>query len=433
MSLFEDRSIDVADEPEGEGAELLREVLAALQRFVVLPSEHAAIAVTLWIVATHAQDAWEHATRLVVKSPLKRCGKSRLLDMIEHLAHSALVAANLSAAALARSVTDSDPPTLVVDEQDAVFAKRHGERSESAETLRGLLNAGHQRGRPYVRWDVTTRALEKCPTFAMAAIAAIGDLPDTIEDRAAIVAMRRRAPGEQVTPFRRRRHAADLWDLRDRLHTWVTGHLKELKAAYPEMPVEDRAADTWEPLIAIADAAGGDWPRLAREACRALTAAASANDDGSLGERLLADLRDVFGQEEKLATETAIERLRKVNESPWADLYGSGLDARGLAKFLKPYGVKPKVVRLDDNKTARGYDRADLLDPWQRYLPPPKKDDDTEEEPVTPVTPPENMRNALTSDVTHVTDVTEGTRATGNGHLPGLDGYEHDDPRRFTQ
>jgi hypothetical protein len=251
-----------------DGADLLDELLNELERFVVFPDHHAAVAVALWIAASHAQDAWETATRLVVKSPLKRCGKSRLLDMVEHLARNVLVAANLSAAALARSVTDSDPPTLVVDEQDAVFATRRGERSESAETLRGLLNAGHQRGRPYVRWDVTTRALERCPTFAMAAIAAIGDLPDTIEDRAVVVGMRRRAPGERVTPFRRRRHAAALLELRDRLHAWVADHAKQLEAAFPDLPVEDRAADTWEPLVAVADLASGGWPQWAREALR---------------------------------------------------------------------------------------------------------------------------------------------------------------------
>src|SRR6266487_975497 len=169
-------------------------------------------AATLWVAATHAQDAWEHATRLVVKSPLKRCGKSRLLDLVEHLAHNVLVTGNISPAALARSVTATDPPTLVCDEMDAVFIKRGGERSEAAEILRGLINSGHQRGRPYTRWDVTTRQLEQCPTFAMAALAGIGDLPDTIEDRGVIVTMRRRARGEQVTPLRRRRDVPALLD-----------------------------------------------------------------------------------------------------------------------------------------------------------------------------------------------------------------------------
>src|SRR6266545_4561506 len=107
--------------------------------------------------------------------------------------------------------------------------------------------------------------------------------------------MRRRAPGEQVTPFRRRRHAPALLDLRDRLHEWVRANHAKLQDADPELPVEDRAADCWEPLAAVADAAGGRWPGLARDACRALTAAAAGDAEGSFGERLLADLRAVFG------------------------------------------------------------------------------------------------------------------------------------------
>jgi hypothetical protein len=419
MSILTDRSEDVADEPEGEGAELLSRLLATLERFVVLPSHHAAVAVALWIAASHAQDAWEHATRLVVKSPLKRCGKSRLLDMIEHLAHNVLVAANLSAAALARSVTDHDPPTLVVDEQDAVFAKRHGERSESAETLRGLINAGHQRGRPYVRWDVTTRAPERCPTFAMAAIAAIGDLPDTIEDRAVIVPMRRRAPGERVTPFRRRRHAAELLELADQLHTWVARHHEELETAFPEMPVEDRAADTWEPLVAIADAAGGGWPQWARDACTAMTAEGDTDDAAS--ERLLADLLVIFDGDERLASETVLERLHKLEEAPWGDWYGRGLDARGLAKLLRPYGVGPKTIRVGSG-TPRGFERADLLDPWRRYVQVDRNNRNIAGQGVADesvLQQHDPKRNAPTSLVALVADVAEEVREPGR--LPGID------------
>jgi hypothetical protein len=67
---------------------------------------------------------------------------------------------------------------------------------EKAEHLRGILNAGFGRDRPYKRWDITSRSVQDCPTFAMAVLAEIGDMPDTIEDRAVIITMRRKAPGE---------------------------------------------------------------------------------------------------------------------------------------------------------------------------------------------------------------------------------------------
>jgi hypothetical protein len=367
VSLFEDRATDAADAPDGEGAELLNELHATLVRFVVFPSAHAAVAVTLWIAATHAQDAWEHATRLVIKSPVKRCGKSRLLDLLAALCHNVLISVNISPAALVRSITEADPPTLLVDEADTIFGTK--KQADNNEDIRGLLNAGHQRNRPYIRWDVTARRAEQCPTFAMAAVAGIGDMPDTIEDRAVIVTMRRRAPGEKVTPLRRRRDVPALLDLKDRLHASVRTNQGKLENAEPTMPVEDRAADTWEPLVAVADLAGGWWPELARTACLAMTGEATADAEGSMGERLLTDLKVVFGDAQAKWTATIIEELAKLDEAPWDDYYGQRITDRGIAKLLRPYGVRSRDVKLEAT-VRKGYRRDDLYDAWQRYVTP---------------------------------------------------------------
>lgn len=352
----------------GEGAVLLADVCDMLTRYVVFPSEHAIVAVALWIVATHAQTAWEHATRLVLNSPEKRCGKTRLQEIVSRLAHNPLRTVNISVAALARCIGEDDPPTIILDEADTVFATRRGERSEKAEDLRGILNSGHGRGWPYIRWDAVHNRPEECPTFAMALIAAIGNLPDTIEDRAVIVSMRRRAPNEIVTPFRERRARDELDALRARIHTWVSERLEALGKAEPLMPVEDRDADVWEPLVVIADSAGGDWPNLARAACTALTAQ-TGDDAGSVGARLLADLRDVFKDEPKLPTTTIIERLKAIDEAPWADWRDRGLSSKDLAGLLRPYGVHSKNIRAASagDKPVKGYERADLHDPWRRY------------------------------------------------------------------
>jgi Protein of unknown function (DUF3631) len=385
----------------------------------------------LWIAATHAQDAWEHATRLVAKSPVRRCGKSRLLELAGRLCHDVLRSVNISVAALVHSITDDDPPTVVVDEADTLFGTR--KQADNNEDLRGILNAGHARDWPYIRWDLATHAREECPTFAMAALAGIGDLPDTIEDRAIIITLRRRTPGEQITKMRRRRDTPALYDLRDRLHQWIRAHLKELEAATPAVPVDDRAADTWEPLVAIADLAGGEWPELARLACKAMTTDAEADAEGTADERLLADLEPVLSDTDRLDSKTIVERLRQVEEAPWADWYGKGLDARGLAKLLRPYGIKPKVIRLGTG-TARGYERADLQDAWSRYTHPTRNERNERNsagQRVTPVTDSAvsvTDRNALTSDVTDVTGVTEGVGAQGR-----LLEYDPDDPARFTR
>ncbi|MEJ7742076.1 MAG: hypothetical protein WKF73_05710 [Nocardioidaceae bacterium] len=181
-----------------DGAELLDELHGALTKYVAFPSAKSADAVTLFVAATHAQPAWEHATRLVVKSPLKRCGKSRLQEVIAETCYRPLRTANCSTAALVRSIGSDDPPTILLDEADTVFRGSKSGKDGVAEDLRGFINAGHSRGAPYLRWDMTARQLEECPTFAMAVLAGIGDLPDTIEDRAVIVSMRRRGNGETV-------------------------------------------------------------------------------------------------------------------------------------------------------------------------------------------------------------------------------------------
>jgi hypothetical protein len=345
------------------GARLLGQLHAALVRYVAVPTPEAADAIVLWIAATHAVPAWNCAPRLDITSPVKRCGKSRLLDIIETTCHDPLVTVNISPAALVRSIS-TDPPTLLLDEADTVFGPKSADNHED---LRGILNAGHSRNRPYIRWDVTIRDVEHCPTFAMAALAGIGALPDTITDRAVVVAMRRRAPGEDVARYRERRDGDPLRRLGGHLGSWVRAHLDELRDAEPDMPVEDRAADSWEPLIAIADLAGGDWPTRARKAATALTA--EDDTDTSLGARLLADLRNVFGDAEALWTGTILDKLHKLDEAPWSDYFGHPLNARDLARLLKPYGIKPTDVKLDGTN-RKGYRRGDLHDPWTRYLPP---------------------------------------------------------------
>ncbi len=346
-----------------DGAGLLAELHAALTSYVVLPSPESADAIVLWIAATHAAQAWNCAPRLDVTSPVKRCGKSRLIDVIEATCHDPLITVNISPAALVRSIGE-DPPTLLLDEADTVFGPK---AADNHEDLRGILNAGHSRNRPYIRWDVVARAPENCPTFAMAALAGIGALPDTITDRAIVVAMRRRAPGEAVARFRQRRDGAPLRELGERLGIWVRAHLSELRDAEPDMPVEDRAADTWEPLIAVADLAGGNWPSRSRQAAMVLTS--EDDTDASLGARLLADLREVFGGTDAMHGDTILTALHKVAEAPWGDYFGKQLSARDLARLLRPYGVRACDVKIGGS-TRRGYTRKHLHDPWSRYLPP---------------------------------------------------------------
>jgi Protein of unknown function (DUF3631) len=153
-----------------------------------------------------------------------------------------------------------------------------------------------------------------------------------------------------------------------RLERWA------IKAAgvvtWPDMPagVQDRAADVWEPLIAVADAAGGAWPSRARAAAVALVAAAK-EDVPSLGVRLLADLRVIFDKRDAMRTTDILSALHALEEAPWSDLKGKPLNPRGLATRLRQYGITRKKVRFG-SETTWGYARADLVDAWTRYLSP---------------------------------------------------------------
>lgn len=354
---------DLGDRPPLDGAALLDSLRAALTRYVILPTSHAADAVTLWIAATHAQPAWPHAPRLVIRAPEKRCGKSRLLDVVEATCHAPFITVNSSPAAVYRSITD-DPPTLLVDEADTIF----GAKAEGNEDLRGLLNAGHQRNRPAKRYDANANRVESIPTFAMAALAGIGAMPDTIEDRAVVIRMRRRGPGETVAPFRHRRDRPPLRQLAADLNTWLRADLGTLEAAEPPMPVEDRAADTWEPLIVVADHAGAHWPDRARAAVLTLTADADDNGQMSTRLRLLTDCRTAFGTDTALPTAVLLDRLKADPEAPWGDYGPSGLTAMKLGTILREYEIRSDTIRFQTGQ-AKGYRRADFTDAWARYCP----------------------------------------------------------------
>src|SRR6516164_6611359 len=201
------------------------------------------------------------------------------------------------------SAKSAGPPTILFDEVDTVF----GPKAKEHEEIRALLNSGHRRGAVAGRCLVRGKIVEteEISSYAAVALAGLGWLPDTILSRSVIIRMRRRAPNETIEAFRRRVHAPIGEALRRRLAGWAATILNEATEARPDMPagVEDRDADVWEPLLAVADIAGGDWPQRARDAAVKLVAVARQAEP-SLNIRLLADLRTVFGNEEALATKT---------------------------------------------------------------------------------------------------------------------------------
>ncbi|MFT9669376.1 DUF3631 domain-containing protein [Streptomyces rhizosphaericola] len=353
-----------------DGAAVLDELRAVIGRYAVLPSDEALTAVTLWVAASHIQPALQHAPRLAVVGPTKGCGKSRVLDVLHETVHKPMMTVNTSPAVVFR-VIGEDPPTLLVDEADTIFGPKAGDK----EDLRGLLNAGHQRNRPAWRISGPEHKATAFPTFAMAALAGIGDLPDTIMDRAVVLRMQKRKPGEHIAPFRSRYSVPELNALRDRLTAWLAPLRSTAEGLVPQMPVEDRAADTWEPLVIVADLAGGHWPSRARAACLAMTRNEVVQDEQTtLKTRLLRDIRRVFeqqGDKEALRSHDLLAALIQDAEAPWAEYGTKGLNAYHLANLLRDFGISPANHRFENGRQAKAYTRNQFLDAWARYCPDP--------------------------------------------------------------
>lgn len=346
------------------GANLLDRIEAFLSRFVAYPDESARIAHALWVAHAHNMDAWESTPRIAFLSPEPGSGKSRALEITELLVPRPVHAVNTTPAYLFRKVDDeAGRPTILYDEIDTVF----GPRAKDNEDIRGLLNAGHRKGAVAGRCKVVGKQIltEELDAYCAVALAGLDDLPDTLQSRAVVVRMRRRAPDETVEPFRHRIHVFEGNALRDQLAGWAE---TIPEGVWPDMPegVMDRDADVWEALLAVADAAGGDWPRRARNAAVTLVTASKAGPP-SLGIRLLEDLRTIFADRQAMFTKDILEALTALDDAPWGDLRGKPIDARWLSRHLGRYQVERGSIRIGE-QTGKGYKRSDLADPFSRYL-----------------------------------------------------------------
>ncbi len=344
------------------GAEMADEIEQVFQRFVVLPA-HADIAIVLWAIHAHAHDAFEISPILAIQSPTKRCGKTRLEQVIAALVPRPMLTSNLSSAVLYRGV-DAFHPTLLVDEGDS-FLKLN-------EELRGIINSGHNRsGAQVLRCAEPNFEPRIFSTWCPKAIALIGRLPDTIEDRGVIIPLQRKRRDEQVDRLRGDRLQHELEPLRRKVARWAQDHLEPLAAADPDVPMtlNDRAADNWRCLIAIADLLAGHWPERVRRAAVALSGAAEETEEA--GEQLIADLYALFQEQgEKLSSEEIVRLLKGLPERPWSEWNdGRGFTQRALATLLKGFRVESRNLKLADGKVRKGYHRDQFEDVFSRYTP----------------------------------------------------------------
>lgn len=356
-------------------ADLLLAARGFIERYVVLRSDHQAVALPLYIAHTYVPEAADATPYVAVTSPEKRSGKTRLLEVLELLVHNPLLVAHLSEAALYRTIA-AQRPTLLFDEVDTLFGKHSAQQNEG---LRRVLNAGYRRNASVHRCEGEGKKMRvvKFDVFCPKVLAGIGRLPDTLSDRAIHIRLHRKARDESVDRFRPRIVEPDAADLRGAFQDWAGDVHDHLREALPDLPpqLDDRAQDSWEPLLAIADLAGREWPQDARAAAIAL-ADTTVDDEETLGVLLLEHVRETFNGHDRLATADLLKALVERDDGPWAEWWGRDVEddrtkgpASRLSRLLKPFEIAPKKLR-DGASTMRGYNRDDLEPVWSRYLSP---------------------------------------------------------------
>ncbi|WP_137820941.1 DUF3631 domain-containing protein [Pseudomonas sp. D(2018)] len=371
-----------------DGANLLGEVAATLQRHVIAdaPTIHAA---SLWAAFTWFIDVVDVAPIANITAPEKRCGKTVMLGALARLVCRPLAVSNIAPAALFRAL-ELWTPTLLIDEVDA-FLSEH-------EEARGILNAGFTRDSAFV---IRCVGDDHMPTrfnvWGAKALCGIGKIADTLADRSIPLRLRRKLPGERTVKMRHA-DAEHFAALVGKLARFAIDNRDAVRQARPAEieGLNDRANDAWEPLLAIASVAGGEWPRLARQA--AVTLHGLEEEAPSIGAELLASIRDAFDNRraERLSTADLLEALAEDEEAPWAAWNrGKPMTPHQLAKRLSEFGIKPTTQRIGYKKAAKGYKREQFEEAFRRYL--------SAGTPKTSVTPLQPSNHAASSDFKGVT------------------------------
>lgn len=347
-----------------DGADLLDDLAGLFSKYIVLP-KGGAEALALWTVFTFAHDCFPVCPMLSLQSAEKQSGKTTTLAILSAVCRKPLPLSNISAAATFR-VIEKYQPTLILDESETYL---RGDNEE----LRGILNSGHTRPTAFViRCNGDSLEPEIFSTWTPKAFGLIGTLPDTLADRSIILPMARKKPGDSVERNRLDTLPEETEPLRARAARWAMDNTLRLRAADPESIPEglnDRAQDNWRPLLAIADAAGGIWPDLARKVALILR---GEGDADSIGATLLRDIRTIFDQTGSgyLSSEHLCRELSQMEAQPWGEWrHGKPITPAGVAKRLKAFGIKPTQTR-EGLERSRGYDRKAFQDAWERYISP---------------------------------------------------------------
>jgi putative DNA primase/helicase len=346
-----------------ELATILDEVVSLIREHIAL-TEDQAVTVALWIAHCHVHDAANCSPILAIQSPTMRSGKTSLLEIVEQLVPRGNLVSHASVAAIYRF--KGQKPTLLLDEADRYIRHTNGD-------LIAVLNAGHRRDSSKIlrtaetrRAGVKTFMPDVLDAWYPKAIASIGPLPDTVQDRSIVIHLLRKRPDQQtrkVGPQCRNKAVK----LNAQLGRWAAEKIRKIETLLTahnvtDLFLDDRAADNWDLMLGIADMAGVVWKDRARAAARTISQQTRDGDQASDVEALLSQIRLVF-QGQQCETISAEELAGEL-----VDLDGRPLSAKRLASLLKPFGIASRKTR-----DCNIYRYADFEDVFARYLPPISK------------------------------------------------------------
>src|SRR5262249_45491358 len=259
--------------------------------------------------------------------------KTTLLDVLSRLVPRPLPSQHVTPAAIFR-VVEAHQPTLLIDEADTFLYDN--------DDLRGILN-GNRKGSRVLRTVGDDHEPRAFSVYTAVAIALIGQLPDTLHDRAVIIDLQRRRASEPITSFRPDR--ADHLDvLARKMVRWAKDHTDRIAERDPEMRLINRRADNWRCLLAIADEAGGAGPEGAGNSAEA-SHNAGCGDAARLGLGQ-GDMRPISGGKAELPSVGLVKALVAIEGCRWGEMGKARkpLTQNGLARMLKPLGIRSEDI-----------------------------------------------------------------------------------------
>ncbi len=336
--------------------DVLEKILNKVSDYLVA-DENALHTAVLWATHTHVVDHLDVSPRLAAQAPSAGCGKTIAMEVIANLVPRPLMASSITPSVVFR-VIESSRPTLLLDEADQMFRDPNSD-------LMAILNSGHRMSTGYAIRNVETEegyTPKKFSTGCASMFAGIGELPPTLQDRSIVMRLRRAKPGE-VAHHIKNGMCDDLHDCGRKLARWSQDLPEWPEISLPKN-LSNRIGDNWLPLITIAQIAGGEWPARVESA---VEEALGVHEGGQLHD-LLADIYEIYGEQEKMWTSAIVDKLIALDEKPYGECYlGKEISQNWLAKQLK--GVTKGLsqdIRVG-NDVKKGYPREAFFDAWERY------------------------------------------------------------------